>query len=386
MLFVSTGSTSSDILLAPVLVELRRRGKLGEVVGIGGTPLGEVGVHTLFDSTSLSSLGHVASYRALLANGPNVLAAYRSVKNYFRKSRPALVILVDNPGQNMPVLGLARRHGIRVLYYVPPERWMISRLTVRAIAAKATTIATIFRSEYESYRNSGGNTCWVGHPMIDLLEAVPRPPAFTGRNPTVGLFPGSRRLEVQELLPVLRGAAEIILRAEPTTRFVMCSANEMAAQQIAAHINTWKVPVEVVHRQSMAVLSRCDLLLACAGTATLEAAILGVPMVTMYRLRYWLDRVIQACAHLNKYSFFSLPNYVLNRAVVPELRSRDANPHTVAAEGLALLRDPSRREAVAAGLAEVRQLLGPPGALGRVADLVSDMLGTPSGQWSVVSG
>jgi lipid-A-disaccharide synthase len=127
------------------------------------------------------------------------------------------------------------------------------------------------------------------------------------------------------------------------------------------------------------VLDRCDLLLTCSGTATLEAALLGVPMVVMYRVHYWIDRLLQSCflpraAH----PFFSLPNYLLNRAVVPELGNGQANPERVAAEGLALLRDPIRRREVAEGLRQVRERLGPPGTIARVADLIEAMLGKPT--------
>jgi lipid-A-disaccharide synthase len=378
-LFVSTGSTSSDILLAPVLSELRRRGRIGEVVGVGGAPLREQGVRLLFDTTPTSSVGIVAGMRTMLRHAARAIPAYRQVADYFRTVRPALAILVDNPGHNLRLMGLAHRYGIRVLYYVPPELWSLWQWEVRAIVERTTAIAPIFRSEGNVYRVQGAHTRWIGHPIVDLMSDVPRAPSLNGTPPLIGLFPGSRRHEVHELLPVLRGAARLIHQTMNQARFILCAANEVTAQLIERDVSAWPVPVELAHGQSHQVLSRCNLLLTCSGTATLEAAMLGVPMVVMYRLHYWLDRLIQVCVlRSSGYPYFALPNYLLQRPVVPELRNNDANPRRVAAEGLALLRDPVRRRAVSEGLAEVRALLGPPGAIRRAADLAEELLDVPA--------
>jgi lipid-A-disaccharide synthase len=376
--FVSTGCTSADVVLAPVLAELRRRGRIGEAVGMGGTSLRDLGVRLFLETTPLASVGLFASLRVVLRHGARLLPAYRCVKRYFREARPDLVILVDNPGLNLWLLALARRLQIPVLYYVPPEVWSLTRWQLRGIARQATAIASILPAESEAYQSWGGDVRPVGHPCVDLLRTVPRPPPLDERRPLVALFPGSRGHEVKDLMPVLRGAVEIIHRSEPKVRFVLCAANAVAAQLICEQLPTWTVPVELVHQQSHAVLSRSDLLLTCSGTATLEAAILGVPMVVMYRLYHWADRVIQRCGfRLASYPFFSLPNYLLKRGVVPELRNRDLNPQRVADEALALLRDPDRRRTMCAGLAEVCEHLGPPGAVERVADLVEEMLFPP---------
>lgn len=378
-IFFSTGCTSSDVFLIPVVNELRRRGHTGEWVGVGGRPLREAGVRLLFETTPFAIIGYFASCMALVRYGARALRMYHKVKHYFRQSQPDLVVLVDNPGLNFVVMDLARQYGIPVLYYIPPETWSLNRWRLRAVAQRATAIACIFPAEQETYQALAGNARWVGHPVVDLMSHVPRPPRFDGKTPTIGLFPGSRKLEVQELMPALRGAAEIIHRRLPDSRFVVCSANDLAASLIRERLADWTVPVELVHQQSQAVLSRCDLLLSCSGTATLEAAIMGVPMVAMYRLRHLVDR---ALGHFLQiwcgYKYFSLPNFLLNRPVVPELGNQEVNPERVAAEALSLLEDPVRRQAVCSGLAEVRDLLGPPGAISRVADMVEGMLESPT--------
>jgi lipid-A-disaccharide synthase len=286
-----------------------------------------------------------------------------------------LAVLVDNSGNNLRFLTMARRHGIPVLYYVPPELWSLWPWEVRAVVQKSTIMAPLFRSEAEAYRARGGNVRWIGHPLMDLACAAPTTRGHHGGAPTIGLFPGSRVLEVHDLLPVLRGAAAVIREEFPDARFVMCSANEVVAPPIRKHLRTWPVPVELVHRQSLAVLSRCDLLLTCSGTVTLEAAVLGVPMVAMYRLHHWLDWVLGLYKlYRGRWPLLALPNRLLNRAAVPELVNTEVSSERVAREGLMILRDGSRRRAVCAALAEARELLGPPGATERAAELVEELL------------
>jgi lipid-A-disaccharide synthase len=371
-LFVSTGSSSSDLLLAPVLAELRRRGRLGEVAGAGGDVLRDEQVRLFVNTDSLSCVGVIAGLRSLLFQAGPLLSAWRRVKQHLRDRRPDLVVLADNPGINLPLLRLAHRQGIPVLYYVAPELWGLWSWEVRALVARAAVVVPLFRSEAEVYRRHGANVCWLGHPLVDLV-GVSRSAGDRDRPPTIGLFPGSRRLEVRELLPVLQRAAALLHVWEPQARFVVCAANEVVARQIREHLPRWSVPVEFTERQSHAVLSRCDLLLTCSGTATLEAAVVGVPMVVMYRMTHWLDRVITFYKlYRGGFPPVALPNYLTGQAIVPELILDDVTPERVAEEGLALLRDPARREAMARGFSAVRELLGPPGALTRVADLVEE--------------
>lgn len=360
------------MLVAPLLHELRRRGAVGSMTALGGSALREAGAHLLTDTTPMSSVGVASSCRSVISHCATVIRAHRQVARLFRRQRPSLVILVDNPGQNLRIMSMARRMGIPTLYYVPPEAWCLTRWQIARIARQSTAIAALSQGEAQTYRDYGGNVRWIGHPALDLLASSPRPHELNGNPPTIGLFPGSRRDEVIDLLPVLRDAARLIQQAEPAARFVLSSANDSAHKRILAHLPTWEVPVELVHRQSHAVLSRCDLLLTCSGTATLEAAIVGVPMVAMYRVHHLLDRLIRLA--MVRYSYFALPNYLLNRPIVPELCNRQVTGPRLAAEGLSLLRDATRRQAMIQGLADVRDALGGGGAVIRAADLAQNIL------------
>lgn len=386
--FVSTGCTSSDMMLAPVLARLQDRGVVGEITGVGGAPLRELGVRLYYDPTLMSSVGILYAARNLMRDLSSAYRAYRQVKKAFRKHPPALVVLVDNAGLNLRVLRLARLAGIPVVYFVPPESWSIWRKDARAIARGADHIVPIFAKEGAFYASLGGQVTFLGHPLVDILGGegagtgaspvaiASRPTASVGDDgPTIGLFPGSRTQEIEELLHVLRDAVAILHQQIPNARFVACSANEMAQRRIRAECAHWPTPVELVHRQSRSVLARCDLLLTCSGTATLEAAVLDVPMVAMYRMTSVVDHLVRwLVLPFRKYPFFALPNYLLGRELIPELHSQDANGERIAAEGLSLLRDATRRAKVRAGYAEIRKLLGPPGAIRRTAELIEAVL------------
>jgi lipid-A-disaccharide synthase len=173
----------------------------------------------------------------------------------------------------------------------------------------------------------------------------------------------------------MREAATLLKTFEPQSRFILCAANPTAQRIIQADLPNWTIPVELRYRQAYDVLGQSHLALACSGTVTLEAALLGVPMIAMYRLAGVLDNLMQKLVlPVGKYHHFSLPNLLLQRKAVPELVNRDVNAERICREARALLRDALVRSAMLASLAEVRPILGPPGAVARAADVAEGMM------------
>lgn len=374
-LFVSTGCSSSDLMLAPVLTALKNRGVVGSMTGLGGEPLAEAGVSLIYDTTPVGAVGLAAGLRTLGRHALTAIRAYREISRSFLETPPSLAILVDNPGLNVRLLSMAHRRGIPTVYFIPPERWAIWSFEARSIARKATAIIPIFQQEEAFYREQSGAATWYGHPIVDLIPRAPRGENAPNGPMTIALFPGSREQEVRVLLPVLRVAAARIHARQPNVRFVICSPNAIARRMIENDRWRWTVPFELAHRRSHDVLARCDLLLCCSGTATLEASIFGVPMVAMYRVSSLIDRFLQVVIlPMRKYPYFSLPNLLLGRPAVPELGGSLATPENVAREALALLEDPKRRAAARASLDEVCQKVGPPGALARIVEAIEGML------------
>lgn len=380
-LFVSTGCSSSDLLLAPLLAELRRRGAVGQIQAFGGEPLREQGAELLYDSTPLSTIGTTHGVSMFIRKGIGTLRALRALDRQFAQDKPDLVILVDNAGINFRVLSIARRHHVPVLYYIPPELWSVFWFELGGLKKSRPKIAAIFSTQAQEYQDLGLDADWIGHPMLDLIDQVPRAPRTVGEAPVIGIFPGSRRQEYKLLLDPMRRSAERILKAEPHARFILCAANSMAHGFLQRDLARWNVPVELRYRQSHDVLAETHLALVCSGTVTLEAALIGVPMVAMYRISGILDNVLQRLVlPKDKYRHFSLPNVLLNRGVVTELCNRDVNPERIARESLALLRNEGQRQAMLDAFAEIRPILGEAGAVQRVADIAERMLAEASGR------
>lgn len=374
-IFVSTGCSSSDVLVVPLLKELMRRGLVSELSAMGGEPLREMGADLVYDSTPLASIGVAQSVSSFLRRGFGLMRALRKLNQSFRADPPDLVILVDNAGINFRVLSIAHRHRVPVLYYIPPELWSVLSLELGIVRRSRPKLATIFESQTQEYLAKGLDAEWIGHPMLDLLREFPKAPREVGDRPIIGLFPGSRAQEVRLLLEPMRKGAERILDREPQAKFILCAANPMTRKMIEDDLPHWRVPVDVRYRQSHEVLSQCHLALACSGTVTLEAALLGVPMVAMYRLSVGVDFLLQRLVlPLSKYRFFSLPNVLLGEPLVKELGNRDVHADRIAQESLTLLRDPGRRRTVLDGLAKIPNLLGNEGAFRRAADLSEELL------------
>jgi lipid-A-disaccharide synthase len=374
-LFVSTGCSSSDILVAPLVRELLGRGIVGKLQALGGEPLRELGAELIYDTTPLSTIGTAHGLAMFVRRGFGIVNVLRKLDRQFKADPPDLVVLVDNAGINFRVLSIAHKHNVPVLYFIPPELWSVWPFELGGLKRARPRINAIFESQAKEYRDLGFDAEWIGHPILDLVDRVPRSPVEVGPAPVIGLFPGSRRQEVQQLIRPMREAATLLKTFEPQSRFILCAANPTAQRIIQADLPNWTIPVELRYRQAYDVLGQSHLALACSGTVTLEAALLGVPMIAMYRLAGVLDNLMQKLVlPVGKYHHFSLPNLLLQRKAVPELVNRDVNAERICREARALLRDALVRSAMLASLAEVRPILGPPGAVARAADVAEGMM------------
>lgn len=373
-LFISTGCSSSDLVAAPLLAELRRRNAVGSILGVGGEPLRDVGAEILYDSTALSTIGTSHLLSTLVKSSWGILRLLREMDRRFKEDPPSLAILVDNSGINFRMLSIFRRHNIPILYYVPPELWSIWPFELSGLRKSQAKIAAIFESQQDEYRERGLDAAWIGHPILDLIQEVPEAPATVGEAPVIGLFPGSRLQEFQLLLDPMLDAATLIKKVEPRARFILCAANSLAEEYLHKRFQGQPLPVEVRYRESHAVLSESHLALVCSGTITLEATLLGVPMVAMYRLAGFDNVIRRLVLPMLKYPHFSLPNVLLQRQAVTELSNREVTGERICQEALPLLRDPQRREKMRQDLASVQPLLGSPGAVGRAADLAEQMM------------
>jgi lipid-A-disaccharide synthase len=281
-------------------------------------------------------------------------------------------VLIDFPEFNLRLARAARRARVPVVYFIPPQVWAWRGGRVKTIRELVSLVLAVFPFEAPLYREAGVPVEFVGHPLLDQLQAAPtrevarRRLGIDERTAVVGLLPGSRHQEVVGVLPAMRAAAAEILKAAPGTRFVLGLAPTIERTLVAQHL-AGGPPVEVVEGQTHAVIRAADLALVTSGTVTLETALLGTPMVVCYRLSFLSELMVRM---LIRVPWVSLANLTLGRAVVPELYRRTTTSARLAREALRLLTDAGARETQRAAFSELAGQLGEPGVGARAARLV----------------
>ena len=313
---------------------------------------------------------------------PMFLQKRAYLKQRIREERPNVLLLVDFAEFNMPLAKFAQRQGVSVVYYIPPKAWAWRASRARKLAKWANVVAAIFPFEAEFYRNAGANAEFVGHPLVDFARtSLTMPEAREQLNlgemeqrqdtPVIGLLPGSRRSEIRHILPVMLKAASNVAKVYPNAQWILplapgISRNLIAkCQQELSDIGI--PPIKIVEKSTYPAMRASTVLLVTSGTATLEAACIGTPMVILFRTAALNWHIIRALSPLNR---SGLPNLIAGHDIVPELLQTDLTPTALTELVLDFLQNPEKREIQRKALQAVYAQLGTAGAAERTAELV----------------
>lgn len=365
---LSAGEVSGDVHGARLVRELKKLLPSAYFFGMGSERLLAEGVDVKVD---IARRGTIGIFEAL----PNVLPIYFALQKMIgllKSDRPDLLILIDSQGINMPLAKAAKKLGIKTVYYIAPQEWLWGTPKgVKKVAETVDLIVSIFEKEHETYKNAGGNSVYFGHPLVDIIgqqgKGGDAGMEAGNRKPVIALCPGSRTQEIKNLLPILLQAAAIIKLALPEADFVIPAASTGTIKKIFNYIGDDLRPRAVVGQTDDILLSS-DLAICASGTINLEASLLGVPNIMVYKLHpltYWVGKNILKIGE--KLKFFSMPNILLDEKVVPELVMQEAEPQKIAAEALDILRQSSRQEEMKEKFAKLRRMLGQPGVVARIA-------------------
>ncbi len=375
-LLVSCGESSGDLYAADLVHRLKDRFRDLESFGVGGDRLGGEGTRLLAHIGELAVVGLVEVVRHI----PRIRRILSRVVDALDRQRPDAAVLIDYPDFNLRLARELRRRGVPVLYYVSPQVWAWKRGRIRTIRDTVSRMLVIFPFEEALYRDAGVPVTHVGHPLVDLVQPAPDRGAFLSglgldpKRPVIGLLPGSRRTEVANNFPPIIDAVRLIAAERPDAQFLLAVAPLLDTATLASRCDG--LPIRVLVGQSHAAVGAADVAVVASGTATVETALLGTPMVVVYRvapLTYALGRPFISVPH------FAMVNLIAERRVVPELMQSDFTPERVAAETLSLLSDAGRARRMREDLADVRRRLGGPGATARVASIVGDLLSARPG-------
>jgi lipid-A-disaccharide synthase len=350
---------------------LRERVLNLDIFGLGGDHLAAQGAHLVAHVRDLAVVGlfevlrHVRRLRGIM----------RSVLDEVDRDPPDLAVLVDYAGFNLRLGQRLHARGIRVAYYVSPQVWAWRRRRIRTIRDIVSRMMVIFPFEEPLYREAGVPVTFVGHPLVDLVEPLADPPEFLRSvgldpsRPVVGILPGSRTQEVRFNLPPLAGAVRILAGQRPELQFAVAVAPGLDAGSFDQVLPA--LPVVRLKGQAHSLMGSATVGLVASGTATVEAALMELPMVVVYRLSpvtYALGRRFVNVPH------YAMANLIAERRVVKELIQKDFTPETVATETRALLDNADARTALKNDLREVRSRLGARGASARAASIVADLM------------
>ncbi|HVT04961.1 MAG TPA: lipid-A-disaccharide synthase [Thermoanaerobaculia bacterium] len=367
-LYVVAGEASGDLHAAEVARELRLREPGIQFLGIGGERLVREGLKTAHDFEKLGVVGLFNVIRHL----PMFRRLFRAVVREIEREKPDAVLLVDYPGFNLRLARKCKELGIKVIYYISPQVWAWKQSRVRDIARFVDLMIVIFPFEKDFYERHGVKAEYLGHPLVEQLADVRRIGTNQPSHPLrIALMPGSRRLEIETLLPEMLRAAEI-LSARRTVRAFLIRAETIGRDQLEPILSRSTVPIEV--KEGRAALRDSDLCLCSSGTATLEAAVIGVPTIVLYRLSRLTYMLARRLVHL---PFFSLINIVGEGEIAPELLQSQVTGEEIARRAEEML-EPARYAEILAQLAEVRSRLGEAGASGRAAERILAFTGASS--------
>lgn len=366
-LLISCGEPSGDLYGGELLRHLRPRLPGVEAFGLGGD-------HLLAEQATLH--GHVRDLAVVgivevLRHLGKLRRVFRGVLAEVDRRPPDLAVLVDYPSFNLRLARELKRRGVPVVYYVSPQIWAWKGWRIREIRRNVAHMLVLFPFEQAIYERAGVPVTFVGHPLVDLVRPAPDRAAFLRgagldpSRPVIAVLPGSRPTEVRHNLPALAGGLRLMAARRPDLQFLVAVAPSLDPGLLRALLGPTRAAL--VAGQTHAALGAATLALVASGTATVEAALLGTPMVVVYRvspLTYVLGRPMVRVPHV------AMANLIAGHEVVRELIQGDFTRESVAREALALLEDAACLARVREELDKVRQRLGAPGASERAAQAV----------------
>ncbi len=363
------GEASGDLHGAELIRAMKKSDPTLRFAGIGGMHLRAEGMQILVDTASVATMGLVETFGTL----GRLLRAYRALVRFMREQRPALLMLIDYPEFNLMLAKRARKLGIPVFYFISPQVWAWRSGRVRKIARRVDRLGVVFPFEEALYNTDGRDLAkFVGHPLLDIVaptrsaEETRARYGFAPDKPLLAVLPGSRKKEIGLLLGAAHEAA-LQLR-EHGWQAVLALAQTLSPEDLQQALSGRELQIPAIREDTYNLVHAADAALVASGTATLETALLGKPMVIMYKvspLTYALAR------RLIRIDMIGMPNIILGRRVFPEIIQNEVTAERLAE---ALVDVYAQRKELTAMLNELRSKLGEPGATTRAARLALDLI------------
>ncbi|MCH9643340.1 MAG: lipid-A-disaccharide synthase [Gammaproteobacteria bacterium] len=338
--FICAGEVSGDILGANLAKTLLQTNSHITISGMGGQHMQSAGVKLIADADEVSVVGIVEIFKQL----SNILKIKKRITQFLQQEKPQLLILIDFSGFNLRLAKQAKKLGIRIMYYVSPQVWAWRAGRIKTIKKYVDHMAVLYAFEEKLYQKHNIPVTFVGHPIVAAAKpTLSKQEVYQKFNldpnkPIIGLFAGSRRQEIQRMLPTIQQSSELIKKQIPNAQFVLPLATNLSATEIAPQISA---DIQIIKNHNYDLLQVMDAAVAVSGTITLEIALFKVPLVIFYkgaRLSYWIVKA------LAKVTQIGLCNIIAEKSIAKEFIQSQATPENIANEAIRLLQDKTYRQ------------------------------------------
>ena len=376
-IFIVTGEHSGDVHASYIVKEIRKLNPDIQIEAIGGKSLENEGVKLFSDHSKMAVVG----LDAIKSIFSHIKLGKRLVDYLSKEYKPNLVLLIDYGGFNLAIAKHLKAHGIEIFYYISPQVWATRKGRINKIRKYVSKMMTILPFEEKLYKDKGVDAEYVGHPLISQLpqdfdrEDFIKQHNIDPHNKIVGIFPGSRKMEINYLLPIFLEAAEKIHESSKKVQFCLGQAPNLRDKLINKYVEDFRkrtnIDIRVVKNQNHALLANSDAVILASGTISLEAALYTTPMVISYKGPYIAYLVYLFLRYIK---FISLPNIISGKKIVEELVQHRAKPDLISREVLGLLYNKAKREKAILELKQIQEKLGEKTASQEVARILNNYL------------
>lgn len=377
-ILIVAGEASGDLHGGHLVRELKAQQPQLQFEGVGGKHMQEAGVSTLFDISRMGGMGLFEYVNSLWHH----FQVYRKLSREIAKGKYRAAILINYPFFNLKLAKVCKRWNCPALFYISPQVWASRKGRVNTIRETVSKMYVILPFEEEIFREARVDVEYLGHPFIDIVKSplsrdeVLKEFGFDPAVKTVGLLPGSRMSEINYLLDDMVSAARIIQKDLGQCQFLLPVADNIDPELIRKRLGENPLGIQVLTGRNYEVMNCSDSLIMASGSSTLEAGLFTVPMVIIYKVHPLTYFIVQFFLHI---TYFGLVNIVAGEEVVPELLNEQVTPERIAAETLKVLKDPEHARAVKEKLQKVRESLGAPGVVARIARSMTDSMNLSPG-------
>ncbi len=372
-IFFLAGEHSGDLQGSIVIKQLKKIMPEVEISGVGGKLMKEAGMTCIHNSDEMAVIGIIE----VVKNFKILKHIKADIQNWLKDNQPDMVVLIDYPDFNRMIASYAKSIGLYVLYYITPQVWAWRSGRVKDFVKVIDEAVVFFPFEVDIWNKDGTKVNWFGHPLVG--KAVPsaskeeiREKLDVKSEKVVGILPGSRTQEIDYILPELLNAADLILKKYSNIEFLLPLASTIEETHVRSYLEQHKdLKVKIVRDQTYDVMAASDVCLVTSGTATLETAIVGTPMVVVYRTN-WLTSILTK--YFIESEYIALPNVIANKKIVPELIRENFKANNIAYAASEILENETLRKQIREDLKKVKESLGEPGAGERVAEHIANRL------------